>query len=128
MQTNSDKTLKELQALAKEHLQMLGPHNTYTGRFSVNYLYVNGYRELFFTLRALMNVCIMALENEDYSNSPLMQQPGLHIQTVLELASKMMPFEEGELLDGMRQLLLDENAAGPSQKPNACPGPIDPNP
>lgn len=109
MGTNKRKTLKKLEALAKEHFLILRPHDTYTGRYKVDYLYVNGYQELFFTLRALMNVCVMALENEDDSTSPPMTQSRLHIQTVLELASKMMPFEEGELLDSIRELLLDEN-------------------
>lgn len=115
MKTNESSMIKELEELAIKHCQMLEPHDTYPGKFRVNHLYVDGYHDLFFTIRALITVCIMVLENEDYPYSPLIKQPNIHIQAVLELACKMMPYEEGEFLDEIWKLFSEKKVKEPSR-------------
>lgn len=85
--------------LAKEHLQSLIPHPTYRNRYAIAHLSVEGYQDLLFKIRALLNVSIMALEHIDYRNDDSIIEPTAHVQAVLELAGRMTPIEEGELLD-----------------------------
>jgi len=64
------------------------------------HLSVEGYQYLLFRIRALLNVSvIMALEHIDYLNDDTIVEPTTHVQAVLELVSRMIPIEEGELLD-----------------------------
>lgn len=108
MKNNEIGILKGLEVLAKEHLQILKPHKTNTAKFSLNHLQVEGYQDLFFTIRALINVCILALDTKEFSNATKVVEPEVHIQTVLELAVQLIPFEEGEFLDKMGELLLNK--------------------
>ncbi len=86
-------------AFAKEHLQSLKPHATYRDKFAITHLSVEGYQDLLFKIRALLNVSIMALEHIDYRNDDTIVEPTAHVQAVLEMVSRMIPIEEGELLD-----------------------------
>ncbi|WP_299531825.1 hypothetical protein [Ulvibacterium sp.] len=106
MENQEINTLKGLEFLAKEHFQML-KFDKNTGKFYVNHLPLDGYQNLFFTLRALINICVMALDTKDFSNTQVIQ-PEVHVQTVLELAVKLIPFEEGEFLDAMAELLVNK--------------------
>ena len=106
LETTETKTTNELKALIEEHFQLLKPHKTNMGKFSVKNLQVDGYQDLFFTLRSLINVCIMALENRSFSNRPIINEPEVHVQTVLELVVKLIPFEEGEFLDKVEKMIL----------------------
>ena len=100
--------LKGLEVLAKEHLVKLKRDKTNSEKFKLNHFHVEGYQDLLFTLRALINVCILALDNKEFSNSNKVVEPEVHIQTVLELAVQLIPFEEGELLDKIGELLLNK--------------------
>ncbi len=94
-----NKSSPTLGNLAKEHLQSLKPHPTYRNRFAIAHLSVEGYQDLLFKIRALLNVSIMAMEHIDYLNDDTIVEPTAHVQAVLELVSRMIPIEEGELLD-----------------------------
>ncbi len=94
-----NKSSPTLRNLAKEHLQSLLPHATYRNRYAIAHLSVDGYQDLLFKIRALLNVSIMALEHIDYLNDDTILEPTAHVQSVLELVSRMIPIEEGELLD-----------------------------
>lgn len=91
----------EVEELAKENLQSLRKHPTYNNRFAITHLSVEGYQDLLFKIRALLNVSIMTLEHIDYRNDNSIIEPTAHVQSVLELVSRMIPIEEGELLDGL---------------------------
>ena len=106
MKNHETSTLKGLEVLAKEHLQLLKKGTTHTGKFDIAQVQVAGYQELLFTLRSLINVCILALDNVAFSNSNPVVEPDVHIKTVLELAVQLIPFEEGEFLDKITELLL----------------------
>ncbi len=99
MEKTVNKSSPILGKLAKEHLQSLLPHPTYTNRFAIAHLSVEGYQDLLFKIRAMLNVSIMALEHIDYRNDDTIVEPTAHVQSVLELVSRMIPIEEGELLD-----------------------------
>ena len=96
---------KEQQALAeklKDRLVLLKPHDTYKGKYKVDLFYVEGYGELLFTIRSLLYLCINSLENGDFETYSADRNPKNHIQDVLELISRMIPIEEGDLLDELR--------------------------
>ena len=100
----TERTIKQ-QVLAeklKESLVMLKPHDTYNGKFKVDLLYVEGYGELLFTIRSLLYLCINALEYGDFESYSADRNPKNNIQDVLELISRMIPIEEGDLLDELR--------------------------
>ena len=88
---------------------MLKKNTTHTGKFGINHVQVAGYQELLFTLRSLINVCILALDNAAFSNSKSVVEPDVHIKTVLELAVQLIPFEEGEFLDKITELILKKD-------------------
>lgn len=93
------------QALAeklKQSLVMLKPHDTYKEKYKVDLLYVEGYGELLFTIRSLLYLCINSLEYGDFEKYSSDRNPKNNIQDVLELISRMIPIEEGVLLDEMR--------------------------
>ena len=95
----------EQQVLAKkltEGLVMLKPHETYKGKYKVDLLYVEGYGELLFTIRSLLYLCINSLEYGDFKTYSPDRNPKNNIQDVLELISRMVPIEEGDLLDELR--------------------------
>ena len=86
----------------KNRLVMLKPHDTYKGKYKVDLLYVEGYGELLFTIRSLLYLCIISLEHGDFKTYSADRNPKNNIQDVLELASRMIPIEEGDLLDELR--------------------------
>lgn len=96
----------EKQVLAeklRESLVMLKPHDTYKGKYNVDLLYVEGYGELLFTIRSLLYLCINSLEYGDFEVYSADRNPKNNVQDVLELISRMIPIEEGDLLDELRR-------------------------
>ena len=68
---------------------------------------LDGYLDLFVTIETLINVCILITQGDPYS-PPHVKQPGDDIRKTIELATQLLPFDEGELLDEVNQLLKKE--------------------
>ena len=97
--------IKGKQILAEkigDRLVMLKPHDTYKGKYKVDLLYMEGYGELLFTIRSLLYLCINSLEYGDFKTNSPDRNPKNNIQDVLEQISRMIPIEEGDLLDELR--------------------------
>lgn len=94
--------LKNLELLTKEHGQALQPKIL---GFNVGQFQVNGYQDLLFHIEAMINVCILALGNPNAEEHKNIREPHVHVQTVLEIAAQLIPFEEAEILDQMRELI-----------------------
>jgi hypothetical protein len=45
------------------------------------------------------------LDTKEFFNSAKVVEPEVHIQTVLELAVQLIPFEEGKFLDNINELV-----------------------
>lgn len=101
MKTQRTKEQALIESL-KNRLVMLKPHETYKGKYKVDLLYMEGYGELLFTIRSLLYLCINSLENGDFQSYSADRNPKNNIQDVLELISRMIPIEEGDLLDELR--------------------------
>lgn len=98
-----------LEEKLKEGFHMLKPHPLYKGKFKPELLYLNGYEELFLTVRSLLHLCITTLQYGDFESKSIDRNPKNQVQDVLELISRMMPVEEGELLDELRGIVEGEN-------------------
>ncbi|WP_067030665.1 hypothetical protein [Allomuricauda sp. CP2A] len=94
--------LKSLELLMKEHYQTLQPKK---GGSGVEYFHVKGHQDLLFHIEAMINVCVLALGNPNMEEHKNIREPHVHVQTVLEVAAQLIPFEEAELLDQMRELI-----------------------
>ena len=88
------KQLKMLKESAKYKLTTLHTSDIHKNKFKASFLQFDGYTDLFSTIESLINVCILASHVEGDSNDP-----GLDIRKTLELANKLLPFDEGEFLD-----------------------------
>tara|TARA_R110000796_G_scaffold170560_1_gene287481 strand:+ start:14959 stop:15276 length:318 start_codon:yes stop_codon:yes gene_type:complete len=88
------KQLKMLKESARYKLTTLHTSDIHKNKFKASFLQFDGYTDLFSTLESLINVCILASHVEGDSNDP-----GLDIRKTLELANKLLPFDEGEFLD-----------------------------
>lgn len=97
------KKIAKLESLAKHKLNVLQPSNVIHGKFTPSYLHFDGYSDLLTTIESLINVCVLA-SHIDNSTAP--EDHGLDIRKTLELANKLLPFEEGEFLDEAFRLLV----------------------
>lgn len=92
------KDFKRLIKAAKYQLDTLQPSDIRNDKFKAAYLEFDGYLDLFTTIEALMNVSILATQG-DYYCPPHIKDHGKDIRKTLELAQKLLPFDEGEFLD-----------------------------
>lgn len=100
------KKIKTLEALAKSKLTVLHPSNVQKGKFQPSFFQFEGYTDLFLTIESLIKVCIMASHMDD---AIVPEDHGLDIRKTLELASQLLPFEEGEFLDEAYELLIQKS-------------------
>ena len=98
MKNNKSLDLSHLELPPEGYFNSLTPQK---GGFGVSKLHVKDYRDLLFTLESLLNVCILALDNENSANHSHIPEPDVNIQAVLELAAQLIPFPEAEFLDGV---------------------------
>lgn len=101
--TNENLILDKLKKLSEEHYYTLKPNAHKKGVFNINLL-TDGYLETSFMISNLLKVCIMALE-ADYVPNRLVQEPEHNIREVLGYILYMMPYEEMEFLDKVKDLL-----------------------
>src|SRR5690606_15592654 len=94
-----NKLVKKLKKEANSKLNVLHPSQSRKGKFKPSFVYFNGYTDLFITIEALINVCIIATRG----NSKEFESD---IHKTLELASSLLPIEEGEFLDEAYQMLV----------------------
>ncbi|MFY0715230.1 hypothetical protein J1D01_16325 [Seonamhaeicola sp. NFXS20] len=100
------KQLKKLKKGAKGKLNVLRPSQSRKGEFMPSFVYFDGYSDLFTTIEALINVCVLATQGDNHC-PPHSKALEVDIRKTLELASSLMPFEEGEFLDEAYQVLVE---------------------
>lgn len=99
------KLVKKLKKGAYSQLNVLHPSQSRKGKFKPAHVYFKGYSDLFITIDALINVCILATQG-DNNYPPHSEEFEFDIRKTLELASSLMPFEEGQFLDEAYQMLV----------------------
>ena len=97
--------LDKISELAKEHFHSLKRYPSKKELYTVN-LITDGYLETSFMISSLLKVCITALDAERTPNN-VVPEPDQNIREVLGYALNMIPYEEMELLDKIRNLLPD---------------------
>ncbi|MCK0158937.1 hypothetical protein MWU65_17250 [Cellulophaga sp. F20128] len=98
------KALEKLMKSTKYKFDTLQPSDIQKGKFKATYLQFEGYLDLFTTIEALMNVSILATQGDTYC-PPYIKNHGKDIRKTLELAQKLLPFDEGEFLDDVSALM-----------------------
>ncbi|PRX53826.1 hypothetical protein CLV81_2214 [Flagellimonas meridianipacifica] len=89
MKANKTLDLSHLELPLEAYFSSLTPQKS---GFGASKLKVKDYRDLLFTLESLLNVCILALDNENSANHPHIPEPDVNIQAVLEMAVQLIPF------------------------------------
>lgn len=102
-ETNGELILDKIKKLTQEHFYILKPHPHRKDIFHINLL-ANGYLETSFMIANLLKVCVMALE-ADYGPNHLIKEPENNISEVLGYALQMIPYEEMDFLDKVKELL-----------------------
>ncbi|MCM4164567.1 hypothetical protein DHC50_13260 [Arenibacter sp. A80] len=102
--------LNKIGGLAKEHFHTLKRYPSKKELYSVN-LITEGYSETSFMISNLLKVCITALE-ADYIPNRVVPEPEHNIREVLGYVLNLIPHEEMEFLDEIRQLVPDMEAQG----------------
>ena len=101
------KKLKKIKELSKENFKLLTPIGGKSEAYYLNYARVYDYMELFNTLKSMLNVSILALEEQQDLTLHIKNKES-DVKTVLEFAKNLIPFEEAIYLDKMRELMLPE--------------------
>ncbi len=100
--------LKEIKELTADNFRQLSP--IVPGKaigYYMNHIYAHDYLSVFSTLKSLINVAILALDDEeDYTKN--IKDPMGDVSGVLEFAKNLIPFEEASYLDKMRELLMSD--------------------
>ena len=97
--------LDKIRELAKEHFHTLKRYPSKKELYTVN-LITDGYLETSFMISSLLKVCITALDAERNPNN-VVPEPEQNIREVLGYVLNMIPYEEMEFLDKIRNLLPD---------------------
>ncbi|GAA3560346.1 hypothetical protein [Snuella lapsa] len=98
------KDFKRLMKSARHQFDTLQPSDIRNDKFKATYLEFDGYLDLFTTIEALLNVSILATQGDTYC-PPHIKDHGKDIRKTLELAQKLLPFDEGEFLDDVYAII-----------------------
>jgi hypothetical protein len=103
--SEDDVALNKIKALVKEHFSTLKRYPTRKELYAVNLL-TDGYLGASFMVSNLIKVCIMALE-VDFTPTRAVPEPEHNVREVLGYILDMIPYEEMEFLDKIRDLLSE---------------------
>jgi len=103
----SNRKLKKIKALIKKDFKLLTPIGDKYDGYYLNYVRVYDYVELFSTLKSMLNVSILALENQQDLTLHIKDKES-DVKHVLEFAKNLIPKEEGCFLEEMRELMLSQ--------------------
>ena len=94
-----------IKSLSKKDFSTLKPYPLKKGHYTIE-LVTEGYLETSFMISNLLKVCITAMES-DYRSTRSIPDPEHNIKEVLEYVLDLIPHNEMELLDVMRDLVLE---------------------
>ncbi|UGU15395.1 hypothetical protein LS482_17145 [Sinomicrobium kalidii] len=108
MKPNEAALLRRLKKGAKDYHPTLSPHSLLRGKYQVNFFYMEDHMELMFTVRSLLNVCIMAIDPEQLSERPSRSKQETYIRQVLVVMNRLTPKGEEGLLDDINRYFREE--------------------
>lgn len=99
----------ELRELAGRKLVLMERESTVRKKDAVS-LRMSGYTDLSYLISDIVKTCVLALENLDASAA--VSEPETNIAGVLSIILDLLPYEEFELLDAIRDTLLEHPDSG----------------
>jgi HEPN domain-containing protein len=102
---NGTDLLNFIKSLSKKDFSTLKPYPFKKGYYTIG-IVTEGYLETSFMISNLLKVCIIAMES-DYCSTRTIPEPEHNIKEVLGYVLDMIPHEEMELLDVIRDLALE---------------------
>lgn len=94
-----------LRALAKDHFVLLHRENPDHRRDTLE-LRVSGYADILYLVNDIVKVCILALGDGE-NHDDRIPQPEVNVSGVLRIILDLLPYEEFDLLDKIREAVLD---------------------
>ena len=92
-----------LRHLAEKHFVLLESHNRKKQPDTLQ-LNLSGYSDVMYLITDIVKVCMIALEYEsDFARIP---EPATNISGVLGIILDLVPYEEADLLDAIREMVL----------------------
>ncbi len=99
--------MKRIKELSAENFVLLRPIGGVQEGYYLNHCRIYDYFELFCTLKSTLNVCILALEEQQDLTLHIKNKES-DVKRVLEFAKNLIPLEEAIYLDEMRKLMLSQ--------------------
>tara|TARA_R110000868_G_scaffold38010_3_gene133619 strand:+ start:1999 stop:2445 length:447 start_codon:yes stop_codon:yes gene_type:complete len=97
--------MEKIKELSEENFVLLSPIGDKCEGYYLNYVRIYDYMELFSTLKSILNVSILALEEQQDLTLHIKNKES-DVKAVLEFAKNLIPLEEAIYLDKMRELML----------------------
>lgn len=97
---------ESLRRHAEKHFVLLQPENIKKKRDSLS-LNLSGYTEVAYLMSDIIKVCILALDGMDSHGHSRIPEPETNISGVLSILLDLVPYEEFEFLDHIRQEVLE---------------------
>ncbi len=97
--------LEKIKKLGKQNFMTLEPIGGNREGYYLNYARVYDYLDLFALLNSTLNVCILALEEQQDCTLDIRNKE-YDVKAVLSFAKNLIPLEEATFLDKMRELIL----------------------
>ena len=92
-----------LREMAAKHFVLLESQNIKKKRDTIQ-LNLSGYSDVMFLIADIVKVCILALEGDTSCNR--IPEPTTNISGVLGIILDLVPYEEADLLDHLREAVL----------------------
>lgn len=92
-----------LRQMAEKHFVLLESQNVKKKRDTIQ-LNLSGYSDVMFLIADIVKVCILALEGE--TSCKRIPEPTTNISGVLGIILDLIPYEEADLLDHIREAVL----------------------
>ncbi|MDD5149526.1 MAG: hypothetical protein PHC28_03460 [Flavobacterium sp.] len=101
-----------LRQMAEKHFVLLESKNRAKKRDAVQ-LNLSGYSDVMFLIADIVKVSLLALEFE--TSSTRIPEPNTNISGVLSIILDLLPYEEAELLDQIREAILQPTEIPPTE-------------
>jgi hypothetical protein len=102
-----------LRQMAEKHFVLLESKNKAKKRDAVA-LNLSGYSDVMFLIADIVKVCLLALEFE--TSATRIPEPNANISGVLSIILDLLPYEEAELLDCIREVVLQPAEPPPMEE------------
>ena len=101
---------EQLRELAKKHFVMLESHNVIK-KCDTLQLRLSGYADVMYLISDIVKTCILALNDGGSNYNRNIPEPDTNISGVLGIILDLVPYEEADLLDKLRESVLNPSTA-----------------